>query len=58
MSYELYACMNLWTVELWIVDCNKLMNLGAELHSFFLLRVFSRGVSFYLRRYLMRRPLH
>jgi hypothetical protein len=58
MSYELYACMNLWTMELWIVDCNKLMNVGVGLHSFSLLRVFSRGVSFYLRRFLMRRSLH
>jgi hypothetical protein len=58
MSYELYACMNLWTVDMWIVDYNKLMNLGAGLHSFFLLRVFSQGVNFYLRRFLMRRPLH
>jgi hypothetical protein len=48
--YELMNCG--------VVDCNKLMNLGAGLHSFFLLRVFSRGVSFYLRRFLMRQSLH
>jgi hypothetical protein len=33
------------------MDCNEPINFGAGLHSFFLLRVFSRGVSFYLRRF-------